>query len=330
MVTDRAGTRGGHRHVPTPKQAWTYCRPGVYRVLRGQHNRRLPDSKLRQTGGRRGPQPAGVHGINLHLRVSVRYCVSVVCQGSAGRTAAGDMSTGTSVHDLLNDRPNGVAETGGQALINSAVAATPPLAATAATTAAAATGALPAELSRPSAAPEFPPQANPASPMVAKTEQAGPTGPAAPAELQPAGRRPGLMSPADQRFLRWLLVGFLTLLTVEWLWLVSRTPRPPELQRGACFQQLFRVEINQATWVDWIQLEGIGPSLAHRIEADRRLNGPFRSIDDLRRVPGIGPVTLERLRPQLFLTALPPAFTTAASEPIAQQLPDQSATANAE
>lgn len=42
-------------------------------------------------------------------------------------------------------------------------------------------------------------------------------------------------------------------------------------------------------------LPGIGPSLAKRIAADRRANGPFGSIEGLQRVRGVGPVLAARL-----------------------------------
>lgn len=107
----------------------------------------------------------------------------------------------------------------------------------------------------------------------------------------------------DRRLLRLLLTVFLACFSVEWLVIVNQKPRPPVVIRGDAFQRYFSVEINTATWIDWMQLEGIGPTLAHRIEADRKLNGPFQSIDDLQRVPGIGPVKLEQIRPWLTITA---------------------------
>jgi competence protein ComEA len=39
---------------------------------------------------------------------------------------------------------------------------------------------------------------------------------------------------------------------------------------------------------EWDSLTGIGPVLALRIVDDRQLNGDFRSVADLKRVPGIG------------------------------------------
>ncbi|MCK9172192.1 ComEA family DNA-binding protein [Desulfuromonas thiophila] len=48
---------------------------------------------------------------------------------------------------------------------------------------------------------------------------------------------------------------------------------------------------------DWPDLPGVGPRLAQRIENDRHENGDFSAFHCLKRVPGIGPRTLERLAP---------------------------------
>lgn len=48
-------------------------------------------------------------------------------------------------------------------------------------------------------------------------------------------------------------------------------------------------------------LDGIGLVTAQKIEADRQANGPFASIDELDRVPGIGPTTVEALRSSVTL-----------------------------
>lgn len=59
------------------------------------------------------------------------------------------------------------------------------------------------------------------------------------------------------------------------------------------------LDLNRATAAQLESLPGIGPALAARILAKRdSLNG-FGTIDDLRRVRGIGPATLARLRPYL-------------------------------
>jgi len=43
-------------------------------------------------------------------------------------------------------------------------------------------------------------------------------------------------------------------------------------------------------------LPGIGPALAARIIEDREKAGAYRSVEDLDRVKGIGPRTIEKLR----------------------------------
>lgn len=47
---------------------------------------------------------------------------------------------------------------------------------------------------------------------------------------------------------------------------------------------------------DWQALPGIGPKLAERIEADRQKNGEFASLEDLKRVSGIGKKRIEAWR----------------------------------
>lgn len=69
---------------------------------------------------------------------------------------------------------------------------------------------------------------------------------------------------------------------------------------------VFRIDINQASWSEWAQLPGIGNTLAHRIVAERESHGPFQSIDDLRRVKGVGAKTLEKMRPHLLLKSSQP------------------------
>ena len=45
-----------------------------------------------------------------------------------------------------------------------------------------------------------------------------------------------------------------------------------------------------------VRLHGIGEALAARIIADREEHGPFSSLDELDRVSGIGPETIDGLR----------------------------------
>lgn len=56
------------------------------------------------------------------------------------------------------------------------------------------------------------------------------------------------------------------------------------------------VNINTADKAQLELLPRIGPSLADRIIAERERGGPFRTLEDLGRVRGIGAKTIERLR----------------------------------
>ena len=57
-----------------------------------------------------------------------------------------------------------------------------------------------------------------------------------------------------------------------------------------------RIDLNSAAWYDLMLLDGIGETLARRIVADRTARGPLSSVDELARVPGIGPKTVARIR----------------------------------
>ena len=56
------------------------------------------------------------------------------------------------------------------------------------------------------------------------------------------------------------------------------------------------ININSATAADFERLDGIGVVIAARIVAYREVHGPFRSVDELDNVSGIGPKRLEAIR----------------------------------
>ena len=70
-----------------------------------------------------------------------------------------------------------------------------------------------------------------------------------------------------------------------------------EIDRAGPLEARFRVDINHA---ELSQLPEVGETLARRIVDSRTEVGPFRDNDDLRRVRGIGPKTLERIKPYLL------------------------------
>lgn len=61
------------------------------------------------------------------------------------------------------------------------------------------------------------------------------------------------------------------------------------------------VDINEASRNALQRLPGIGPSLSERIVEYRSSQRPFQRIEELRRVRGIGPKTLNDLRPKIVV-----------------------------
>ncbi|MHB8707420.1 MAG: ComEA family DNA-binding protein [Desulfuromonadales bacterium] len=61
------------------------------------------------------------------------------------------------------------------------------------------------------------------------------------------------------------------------------------------------LNLNDATIEQLDELPGVGPAMAGRIVAYRDENGPFKQVEQLDAVKGIGARTLEKLRPHLTL-----------------------------
>ena len=64
------------------------------------------------------------------------------------------------------------------------------------------------------------------------------------------------------------------------------------------------LDLNTASAASLDALPGVGAARAAAIVEERVLNGPFGSVDELERVHGIGPKTVEQLR--AFVVARPP------------------------
>jgi len=61
------------------------------------------------------------------------------------------------------------------------------------------------------------------------------------------------------------------------------------------------VNVNTASVTELQYLPRIGPSVAAKIVEQREKSGPFKSLDDLLLVRGIGEATYEQLKPYLAL-----------------------------
>ncbi|MGQ0628084.1 MAG: ComEA family DNA-binding protein [Phycisphaerales bacterium] len=64
------------------------------------------------------------------------------------------------------------------------------------------------------------------------------------------------------------------------------------------------IDLNSANQAELESLPGIGPALATRIMEDRRINGAYRTVEQLDRVRGIGPKMMEKLRPLVRVVPL--------------------------
>jgi competence protein ComEA len=125
--------------------------------------------------------------------------------------------------------------------------------------------------------------------------------PAAPEQPPPRFPLPSFVQAAWPRPAQWATVGLLVLATGLLIFHGLRSlrwgSRPTDLERGLGY----RVDLNRAGRAELLQLPAVGENLARRIIDYRQTNGGFRSVDDLANVHGVGPATLERLRPWVWV-----------------------------
>ena len=67
------------------------------------------------------------------------------------------------------------------------------------------------------------------------------------------------------------------------------------------------VNVNTASAADFEALPGVGPKLAARIIEYRQKNGPFKKVEDLMNVRGLGEKNFLKLKAQLTLGGPKPA-----------------------
>ncbi len=79
---------------------------------------------------------------------------------------------------------------------------------------------------------------------------------------------------------------------------VPRAVAPPPPREVEATKQ-GPLALNSATVAELVALPAIGPKIAKRIVAFRRERGPFKRLEQLTEVNGIGAKTLEKLRPLL-------------------------------
>jgi len=118
-------------------------------------------------------------------------------------------------------------------------------------------------------------------------------------ETRLRGWRP-LLRRADQSVVATLIL--FALVGIAMYWVVQGGPRGEliEIDRAEPLTARYLVDINQAEWYEFAELPDVGETLARRIVELRVAAGPFKDQNDLRRVRGIGPLTLEKMKPYLM------------------------------
>ena len=106
--------------------------------------------------------------------------------------------------------------------------------------------------------------------------------------------------PRDQIALAVIYCFLLVLLGGYWWWSGVGSGAVIEIDRAQPIQFVFQADINHASWEELTLLPEIGEQLAKRIVEYREEHGPFGDLNELRQVRGLGPRTLERIRPYLL------------------------------
>jgi competence protein ComEA len=83
----------------------------------------------------------------------------------------------------------------------------------------------------------------------------------------------------------------------------ATTPRHTAVKKASTVPAPGSINVNSASLEQLQSLPGIGPAIAGRIVAYREAHGPFKAVDGVAEVKGIGPRTLERIRP--FISVRP-------------------------
>ena len=84
---------------------------------------------------------------------------------------------------------------------------------------------------------------------------------------------------------------------------VAQTVRPTSAKAATTTTAI--VNINTASAVDLEALPGIGAKTAARIVDYRQKNGPFKKIEELMNVRGVGEKNFLKLKPQITVAAKP-------------------------
>jgi len=105
----------------------------------------------------------------------------------------------------------------------------------------------------------------------------------------------------ERRDIQFLFLGIFFIISCLGLGKLFLTPTPPvpTVRHEDDVSTGFRVNVNTATVEELQLLPKVGPVLAERIKQERECNGPFKTVEDLARTPGIGPERVTSFRPMI-------------------------------
>jgi competence protein ComEA len=109
-----------------------------------------------------------------------------------------------------------------------------------------------------------------------------------------------LLRRADQAAIAVLLTASLVTIVGSLLYRGYQSGNLIEIDRADPKKVTFSIDINIADWPEFTLLPGVGETLARRIIQSRDEQGPFADHEDLLRVKGVGPRTLNAIRPHLM------------------------------
>ncbi|MBN2583554.1 MAG: helix-hairpin-helix domain-containing protein [Planctomycetes bacterium] len=100
-----------------------------------------------------------------------------------------------------------------------------------------------------------------------------------------------------------LAAGMLAMVAGGWL---ARRGEPLSMPGPAEGEAPYRVDVNAVDWPELSLVPGLGGVLARRIVERRERQGPYRSLDELVEIDGIGAIRLREIRPYLTIAGESP------------------------
>ncbi len=107
-----------------------------------------------------------------------------------------------------------------------------------------------------------------------------------------------LLRRSEQAFLGIVILLGIVSIAAYWVGRAMRSDDWIEIDQAPPLSADFVVDINTADWPELVQLPDIGETTARDIVKERETNGPFANLEEVAtRVRGVGPKTIEKMRP---------------------------------